>query len=243
MHQIGLENRVRRLERRIVGTTAICAASVLTLLVITAGRLIPRVRAAEDAKILRVKGLVIEDPEGRARIVLGAPLPIVRERLRKEVVGTDLVFLDEEGHDRFRVGDMLPAAPGFHRVGSAYGVTILDTQGGERGGMGFISNGGNVNRAVVALDRPFNPSISSEGWAAVVDDSTGSAGTYYMYPPGGTHDQEGIFIGTKGEKAQITFKDRNNKERSTFALTNGMPSFELFDESGKSQGDILKKPQ
>jgi hypothetical protein len=54
--------------------------------------------------------------------------------------------------------------------------------------------------------------------------------------------QEGIFIGTKGEKAQITFKDRNNKERSSFALTNGVPSFERFDETGKSEGDILRKP-
>jgi len=54
--------------------------------------------------------------------------------------------------------------------------------------------------------------------------------------------QEGIFIGTKGEKAQITFNDRKSKERSSFALTNGVPSFERFDETGKSEGDILRKP-
>jgi hypothetical protein len=28
-----------------------------------------------------------------------------------------------------------------------------------------------------------------------------------------------------------------------FALTDGVPSFELFDKSGKSAGDVLKKPQ
>jgi hypothetical protein len=127
---------------------------------------------------------------------------------------TYLIFLDEQGHDRFRVGDMLPAVPGFHRVGSAYGVSILDTQGGKRGGMGFISTGSNINRAVVALDRPFNPSVSSEGWAAVVDDATGSAGTFYMYPPGGTHDQEGIFTGTKCER---------HKSRSRIGTTKSVP--------------------
>ena len=79
-------------------------------------------------------------------------------------MGTNLIVLDEQGHDRFRVGDMLPAAPGFHRVGSAYGVSILDTQGGERGGMGFISNGSNVNRAVVALDRLRSAKIRFNGF-------------------------------------------------------------------------------
>jgi hypothetical protein len=236
-----VENRVRRLERKIVRLSMLCFTLFLTVLAIAIGTLATRqVRAAEDTKVLRLKGLIIEDDRGRARILLGAPFPTVPERLRTDVAGADLVFLDEEGHDRFRVGEVLPAVPGFHRIGSSYGATILDTKGGERGGMGFLSNGSTVNRAVMALDRPYNPSISADAWGAVVDDASGFAGTAYMYPAKGTHDQEAIVIGTNGEKALITFKDRNDKDRSIFALTDGTPTFELFDKAGQPQGEMLK---
>lgn len=238
-----LELRVRSLERKILCLAALCGLLLTALAISTVGRFTANVKAAEDAKVLRVKGLVIEDEQGRARILLGAPFPAVQERLRKDVTGTDLVFLDEEGHDRFRVGEMLPASPGFHRIGASYGATILDTKGGERGGMGFLSNGSNVNRAVIALDRPENPSVSSDAWGAVVDDASGFAGTMYLYPPEGDHDQEGIMIGTKGHKASITFKDRNDKERSTFALTEGEPSFQLFDKTGKPLANLLGESQ
>lgn len=116
------------------------------------------VEAVKSAKVLHLKSLVIDDDQGRARILLGAPFPSVEERLRKDVTATGMVFLDEKGHDRFALGEMMPASPGFHRIGSAYGLNIYDSEGHERGGMGFLSNGSTVNRAVIALDRPSTPS-------------------------------------------------------------------------------------
>ena len=234
-----LEFRVRNLERKLHLLGALCALLIVALSVSVIGSFATRVRADESAKVIHAKGLIIEDNSGRARILLGAPFPSVPERVRKDVTGTDLVFLDEEGYDRFRVGETLPAMPGFHRIGSAYGATILDTKGNERGGLGFLSNGSTVNRAVIALDRPYNPSVSADAWGAIVDDASGFAGTAFMYPPQGDHDQEGIMIGTKGNKAFITFKDRNDKDRSTFALTEGEPSFQVFDKTGKAGADLL----
>jgi hypothetical protein len=242
METNSLEIRVRRLESGLWTVTGLCIVLFLSLIGVIVSSTTGRVKAAEDAKVLRLKGLIIEDSEGRARIMLGSPIPEASERLRKDG-GTDLVFLDEQGHDRFRVGEMLPAVPGFRRIGSSYGVTILDTQGGERGGMGFLSNGKNVNRAVIALDRPYNPSVSADAWGVIVDDATGFAGTSYMYSPGKDHDQEAIRIGTIGERAVITFKDRNDKERALFALADGSPSFELYDETGKPERDLLKALQ
>jgi hypothetical protein len=121
------------------------------------------------------------------KCLLGAPFPSVSDRLRQDVTGTDMVFLDEKGHDRFSLGEMMPASPGFHGIGSAYGLTIYDPEGNERGGMGFLSNGSTVSRAVIALDRPGLPSTSGDAWGAMVDDKSGFAGTGY-----------------------ITFKDLNN---------------------------------
>src|SRR5580704_9949242 len=129
-----LEHRVKNLERTNACLVAGCICCVLAVLVGSLTRNVPPVKAADDERVLRLKGLVIEDEQGRARILIGAPFPVVSERLRKDVSGVDMVFLDEEGHDRFTVGEMMPAAPGFHRIGSAYGLNIFDTTGHERGG-------------------------------------------------------------------------------------------------------------
>ena len=239
MEHSSLELRLRRLELRIRYLAATCALLLLALVAAMVGTRPLQVKAAEDAKVLRVKGLIIEDDQGRARILMGAPFPSVPERLRKDATGTDLVFLDEQGYDRFRVGEELPAMPGFHRIGSSYGATILDTKGGERGGLGFLSNGKNVNRAIIALDRAGDGSVAADAWAAIVDDATGLAGTAVLYPPDREHDQEGIMIGTKGNQAFITLKDRNDKDRSTLSLTDGTPSFVFFDQAGKPLRDLL----
>jgi hypothetical protein len=233
-------SRLHSLEKKVWLLMLLCAVLVAALSTMIVQSSITRVKAAEDAKVLRIKGLIIEDEQGRARILLGAPFPAVQERLRKDEGGADLVFLDEQGHDRFRVGEVLPAEPGFHRMGSAYGATILDTQGNERGGMGFLSDGKNFNRAVIALDRPYNPSVPSDAWGAFVDDKSGFAGTVYMYQPESGRDQEGITLGTQGNKAFLSFKDRKNKERTTIGLTDNMPVLNVFNESGTLQENLLK---
>lgn len=239
MEESSFESRLKSLEQRSKYLTGICLLLLAALSVTKLGVEAKHVKAADDAKILRVRGLVIEDEHGRARILLGAPFPSVPERLRKDATGTDLVFLDQQGYDRFRVGEKLPAMPGFHRIGSGYGVTILDTKGNERGGMGFLSNGKNVNRAAIALDRAGDGSAATDAVGLIVDDATGLAAIGVMYPPAGGHDQDAMMIGTKASKAFITLKDRSGKDRSTLALTNGTPSFELFDQEGKLQRDLV----
>jgi hypothetical protein len=234
------DSRLHSLEKKVLLLMVLCAVLVTALCAVVVQSSITRVKAAEDAKVLRLKGLIIEDEQGRARILLGAPFPAVQERSRKDEGGADLVFLDEQGHDRFRVGEVLPAEPGFHRMGSAYGATILDTQGNERGGMGFLSDGKNFNRAVIALDRPYNPNVPSDAWGAFVDDKSGFAGTVYMYQPVDGRDQEGITLGTQGNKAFLSFKDRKNKERMAFGLTDNTPFLNISSESGALQEDMLK---
>lgn len=238
MENNSMESCVRHLERKVLYLTGLCALLVVATLLMAVNTFTQKVNAAENGKVLRLKGLIIEDAQGRPRILLGAPFPSVPERLRHDVTGTDMLFLDEKGHDRFSLGEMMPPGPGVHRIGSAYGLNIYDPEGNERGGMGFLSNGSTVSRAVIALDRPSLPSTSGDAWGAMVDDKTGFAGTGYIYAPEIGH--EGILIGTEGRKAFITLKDINNKLRSTFALSpDGTPSFQLFDNTGKPGRDFL----
>jgi hypothetical protein len=58
--------------------------------------------SAQDPKSLRLRSLVIEDEEGRNRIVMGAPIPEPEGRRISPSVG--LAINDENGAERFGVG-------------------------------------------------------------------------------------------------------------------------------------------
>ena len=240
-----LEIRIKRLERTSRYLAAACGGLIVIIAAIAAGSLATRVKAAEDAKVLRLKGLIIEDDQGRARILLGAPFPKSSDRLRQDDTSTAIVFLDQQGHDRFLVGETIAAQidgkvpPQFHRMGqsAAYGATIFDTAGNERGGMGFLSNGSTVNRAVMALDRPGEDAIGM-----MVDDKTGYAGLGISYPPEVGKWTDGINLGTQGNKAFITIKDLHDRPRATFGIgPEPDPSFQLFDDKGNPGPELLKR--
>jgi len=116
------------------------------------------VHASSGPEILRVRGLVIEDAEGRPRALLGAPFPRVLGRKRQDEGSNALVFLNEEGSDRLIVGEGIdPQIEGkvYAKekravVGSDYGVSITDGSGNERGGFGFTAIPAGGGRAVIA---------------------------------------------------------------------------------------------
>lgn len=189
-----------------------------------------RVEAASDSPVLRTKGLVIEDSHGRARVLLGAPLPSVSERTRQDASTTSMVFLDEQGHDRLTLGEEPePQIAGkvsqtMHRIAPGFGVVIHDGNGDERGTYGWLAAG----RALITLDRP-----GLDAWAAVVDDKTGFAGMRVEYPPDVARDSNAIEIGTKGRQAFVRLQDMKEKDRAVFALdSDGQTKFRTLDGTG-----------
>ena len=239
-----LEIRLKRLERTTRYLTGLSAGLAVLLAVIAAGAFATRVKAAEDAKVLRLRGLILEDDQGRARILPGAPFPKTSDRLRQDDSSAAMVFLDRQGHDRFLVGETIAAQidgkvpEQFHRMGqsAAYGATIFDPAGNERGGMGFLSNGSTVNRAVMALDRPGEDAIGM-----MVDDKSGYAGLGISYPPEVGKWTTGLILGTQGNKAFITIKDSQDMPRATFGIgPDPVPSFQLFDNKGNPGTELLK---
>ncbi len=240
MENIALEVRLKSLERKVIYLSGLCGFLVVVMGSMTAHG--PKnVRAAEAPQVLHVKGLVVEDAHGHPRILIGAPFPTVHDRIRQDTTTTAMLFLDKQGHDRFSIGEKMPAqlngkvSPQFHRIGLGYGLTIYDPQGNERGGMGFLSNGSTVGRAVIALDRP-----NQDAWGAVVDDKSGFAGTMTLYSPDLASDTNGVVIGTIGKKAFVTLKNVKNVPRATFAVdAEKAPSFQLFDKAGKAESELL----
>jgi hypothetical protein len=182
--------------------------------------------------------LVVEDAQGRARILLGAPFPEAKERTRQDARTTSILFLDENGHDRLTLGEELEpqiggkVPVGIHRIASGFGVVIHDGSGDERGAYGWLSNG----RALITLDRP-----GTEAFAAMVNDRTGETKLSFGFPPEVAHDASAIEIGTKGTKSFLRFDSKSGKSAAVFSTEDGgNPSFMTFDRQGTQQIEHLE---
>jgi hypothetical protein len=94
-----LGSRVDHLERHV----RVHRILTLSALVVAAFATTAWTTQAQDSKVLRGRSLIIEDAQGRDRIVLGAPIPDPREGKRiSPSVG--MVINDENGYERFGLG-------------------------------------------------------------------------------------------------------------------------------------------
>jgi hypothetical protein len=172
-------------------------------------------------KIIRVQGIIVEDSNGKERILIGAPIPYAKNRARtdtlkiKETWGkkfgknymgwykeynhnaNGVVILDENGWDKIIVGDPAPDPIIGKRIGSSTGIIINDKTGLERTGYGILDVNGS-DRVVLGLDR---------------DNGTEGA-TLSVMPDGTTglnlnSDKQSIFI---GKAAKENWNSPNKEE-------------------------------
>jgi hypothetical protein len=200
---VDLQQRVEKLEqrsRRFMATSVILGIALGAVLVsgFTAA---PR----QGDGVIHAKGLVIEDSQGRPRVLLGAPFPEVSARLRTDARGTSMIFLDERGHDRLTVGEALPAqlqgkiAKVDQRIGASFGMIIHDLEGNERGGFSFLSSG----RATIALDYPGRDAIGLS-----VDDHLNRAEFMLNYSPTLTGPGSSFELYQQGESTVFSINDK-----------------------------------
>jgi hypothetical protein len=155
MTESELELRVVKLEKRLRFVQGVLAAVTAAIVI---GVMFFSVHShssrAESNGILRSKGLIVEDANGRERILIGAPVPVVSGRKRQDsTVG--LLVLGESGADRIAIGAPFPDPQSqgktFDRIGRGAGLVFDDANGDERGGFGVMDNDG---RATFGLDYP-----------------------------------------------------------------------------------------
>lgn len=166
-------DRIDRLERSVRRLRLYAAAITVVLLALPAVAM--QQQGGQD-EILRARGLVIVDDEGRERILIGAPVPAAANRVRTDMERVEeiwgprfprayideyyptyrhrlhgMLVLDENGFDRIAVGDSVPDPNIGRRIGPATGLLINDDQGFERSGYGLLDVDG-VYRVVLGLD-------------------------------------------------------------------------------------------
>jgi len=184
----------------------------LCALTLAAGLVVLAVSAfrSQPDRILRVRGLIVEDAAGRERILIGAPIPLAKNRVRTDTARVrrawahrypnadqymgfyagyrndvnGVLVLDERGFDRLAIGDSVPDPNIGRRIGPSTGVVVNDSAGFERSGYGLLRAGGHY-RVVLGLDSEHG----EEGLALALFDS---GGVGLMARDG----QRSLFLGT-----------------------------------------------
>lgn len=95
-----LKQRVNRLENwlRMSCLVAGCMSLLFILSFVSAGD------NEAGNKILKARGLIIEDEKGQARIVMGSPVPGPKGFDQRRTASTGMVVNDENGYERFGMG-------------------------------------------------------------------------------------------------------------------------------------------
>lgn len=154
-------------------------------------------KGRDENKVLRVKGIVIVDENGKERILIGSPLPFAKNRVRTDTArvralwagkfpnpyqymkwykdynhqSNGILILDEQGFDKVCLGDGVPDANIGQRIGKQSGLIFCDNEGSERGGLGIIDVGDKKNRVVLALDG--DNGMDATGISVLEDGETG----------------------------------------------------------------------
>ncbi len=233
-----LLERVESLERRLALWRFIAGLGLLTIVLavfITVS--VRSSRANEDERVMRVRGLVVEDAQGRPRILLGAPVPKVAGRKRQDD-DTGIILVGENGADRVAIGMPTPAPQGggkvHQRISPGAGLVVDDLEGNERGGIGVLDNG----RGAVCLDYP-DPIGRDAICLGVLPE--GLAGLIINAPSG--EESERAMVGVlKDGTTFLKLADITGNERTMLQVQGDSPAQLLvLDPKSKTKVDVFEK--
>lgn len=227
-----LKARLDRAERKIrwfYGILAIIAG----VFVVTA------MQDASTQDVLRTRGVVVVDDQGRERIVLGAPMGEVSQddKLSKAV---GLAVKDTSGHLHIVAGShnpaVLPSGKVIDRVKPGSGLTIYDPRNGmERGGMGVLADG----RANVCLDYS-----SGRKEAACMSVGPQDKATYFLLnamPKFEGYDRAAMYLGADGTGSIKILGSGENRSGVNVVVGEGrLPSITVYDSAGEEAGELLR---
>ncbi len=204
------------------------------VLLVTLGATAGKQPAADSGKILRARGLVIEDDQGRDRILLGAPIPKTEHRKRQDPA-TALIFLGENGSDRVVVGySPNPQVGGqvIQRISAGVGIQINDQEGNERAGFGHLD----IGRVVLGLDWK-----GREALTLAVDDKAGYTAIMLAGDKGG-YERAGMYVDNDTSVVKIAAPD--GFERLILKTTKDeQPELLRGDPKKREFKNVLPKPK
>ncbi len=226
-----LEGRLERLQRRTGWMLGAWALSLAVVFVMGAAAQSKPASVPDDEGVLRVRGLIVEDAAGRARILIGAPLPQTPDRKRRDPA-TAVVFLSEDGADRMVVGFTADPQIGgkvVQRISPSVGLQINDPEGNERTGYGYLEMG----RVVLGIDWK-----NREALTLSVDDRQGYTALMMQGSEGG-HERCGLYVDNQTSVMKIAGAD--GLERWIMKTSANQPAEMLVvDPATRTFEDVMK---
>lgn len=157
-----------RFKRATIGSSALAFICLITL----------SFTKINKFDIIRAKGIVIEDAKGKDRILIGAPIPHSKDRVRTDTTmvrkhwasqfddpnqymgwykkyknsSNGIVFMNEEGFDEVLVGEKLADPNVGVRMFEMSGILFNNKKGWERGGAGVNTLENGKTRQGVGFD-------------------------------------------------------------------------------------------
>lgn len=251
-HQDSDHDQLRRLTRQVRSLRLYCVT--LTILIVV-GLVVGFASQARKPDVLRLKGIIIEDDQGRERILIGAPIPHSDHRVRTDFDKAvnqwgklfpnmdwykklnhstyGMLILDENGIDRVGIGSPSPDPSIGRRIGPSHGIVINDEQGFERSGYGYIPG----HSVGLGLDHRsgegLNLLIMEDGTNGIlIRDKGGSPSSFIGHAPANSFLSKAT-VPLQG--LSLTAKDG---ARAVFNAATNPPSIKLFSKSGKSVGKL-----
>lgn len=227
MNRYEMASNIQRLTGLVYLSLSTAALVCLTtfLLLVPACTTVPANLAEHSDQILKVRGVIIVDAQGRERITIGAPWPALAGR-ESNAQGVGMLIVDSIGVDRVNVASPAPDPPGFgKRIAPANGLTFYDQQGNERGGVGYLDNG----RSLLVLDNE-----GGEG-AGVFSFDNGYVGMGLLRQG---HFRALTEFNPETQAVSVVLSDSLGRPRIRLAVSaSGAASLHLLDENGNILGD------
>jgi hypothetical protein len=168
-----MENRYRRTKRLFIGFVSVTLLAVFGL----------GFAKTDKFDLIRAKGIIIEDENGKDRILIGAPIPYSKNRVRTDTalvrkyfasdVAKDpnqymewykkyrhsafgMVVMNEKGIDVMQMGDQLSDPNVGRRIFLPTGILLNNQKGLEVGGFGTHTFDDGRSGVALGLDDPGN---------------------------------------------------------------------------------------
>ena len=224
--------RLERIEQKYNKLKRVFISLIILIILLIAGFAF---KANESFNLIRAKGIIIEDEQGRDRILIGSPIPVSKDRVRnndelvrkywaskfknpEEYMGwyknyshkaEGIVFLNENGFDRVQIGDKLSDANVGKRQFEAAGIIWNDREGWEKGGAGVNTTEDGKSRVAIGLDDADGEAVH----LLALEDGTkaltiGGANGRLMI---GISPKNGQFFQNKSEFTGIKYFDNEGK--------------------------------
>lgn len=195
-------------------------------------------RGGASSEVLRVRGLIVEDSLGRARIVIGSPVMIPGRTA--EQAGTGIAVLSPTGALQTALGAPTPApmidGKLVDRIGGSAGFVMADPAGNERGGMGAFADG----RANVCID--YAKGVK-EAACLVAFPNDQLAGLVVNGLPGEKAFDRVAALVAQGGTALVKIASPTGRESAILRSTGANPAqLMVYDSTAKTWKDVMPRP-